>query len=187
MAAWTLPTMILPSSEFVTTALDRRSRKHFFNIIPGMILSGGRWTVSSWFRAGNARKDRQDHCHFLQLLGRCSKGVATQLLHLAVRHISVSHVGEFVTFAIDDLPTKRSGKTPELAGRHHKPTPGSSGTEFPLGNRTFRCWNTSVKRNGGDVFLNSSSRVRHQDRRQAETHVQLDASTGRRQPQRRRG
>ena len=36
MAALTLPAMILDWCEFVTTALDRRSRKYFFNIILGM-------------------------------------------------------------------------------------------------------------------------------------------------------
>ena len=39
MAAWTLPAMIMDWCEFVTTALDRRSRKYFFNIILGMIAN----------------------------------------------------------------------------------------------------------------------------------------------------
>jgi hypothetical protein len=59
--------------------------------------------------------------------------VATQLLHLAVRHIPVSHVGEFVKLAIDDSPTKRYGKKVELAGKHHNPTPGPSGAEILFG------------------------------------------------------
>ena len=133
MAAWTLPAMILDWCEFVTTALDRRSRKYFFNIILGMILSCGRRTVSSWLRASDVGKDWQDHYYFLQTLGRNSKRVATQLLHLAVRHIPVSHVGEFVKLAIDDSPTKRYGKKVELAGKHHNPTPGPSGAEFLFG------------------------------------------------------
>jgi len=45
MAAWALSAMILGWCEFVTTALDRRSRKDFFNVILGMILSCGRRTV----------------------------------------------------------------------------------------------------------------------------------------------
>jgi|GEM_PF-2888800 len=110
MAAWTLPAIILDWCEFVTTALDRRSRKYFFSIILGMILSCGRRTVSSWLRAVDVGEDWQDHYYFLQTLGRSSRRVATQLLHLAVRHIPVSHVGEFVKLAIDDSPTKRYGK-----------------------------------------------------------------------------
>ena len=93
MAAWTLPAMILDWCEFVTNALDRRSRKYFFNIILGMILSCGRRTVSCWLRSGDVSEDWQDHYYFLQTLGRSAKRVATQLLHLAVRHIPVSHVG----------------------------------------------------------------------------------------------
>jgi hypothetical protein len=99
MAAWTLPAMILDWCEFVTTALDRRSGKYFFNIILGMILSCGRRTVSCWLRSGDVSEDWQDHYYFLQTLGRSAKRVATQLLHLAVRHIPVSHVGEFVKLA----------------------------------------------------------------------------------------
>ena len=51
--------IILTSCEFVTTALDRRSRKYFFNIILGMILSCGERTDSSWFRASDVGKDWQ--------------------------------------------------------------------------------------------------------------------------------
>jgi hypothetical protein len=119
MAAWTLPAMILDWCEFVTTALDRRSRKYFFNIILGMILSCGRRTVSCWLRSGDVSEDWQDHYYFLQTLGRSAKRVATQLLHLAVRHIPVSHAGEFAKLAIDDSPTKCYGKEVELAGKHH--------------------------------------------------------------------
>ena len=46
MAAWTLPHRIADWCEFLTTALDRRSRKYFVTIILGMLLASGRRTVS---------------------------------------------------------------------------------------------------------------------------------------------
>jgi len=85
MAAWTLPAIILDRCEFVTTALDRRSRKYFFNIILGMILICGRRTVSSWLRASDVGKDWQDHYYFLQTLGRSSKRYGKKV-ELAGKH-----------------------------------------------------------------------------------------------------
>ena len=77
--------------------------------------------------------DWQDHYHFLQTVGRSSRQLATRLLHLAVRQIPFSHVGEFVKLGLDDSPTKRYGPQVELVGIHHNPTPGPSGSEFLYG------------------------------------------------------
>jgi hypothetical protein len=133
MAAWTLPRMIADWCEILSTGLDRRSRKYFVAIILGMLLASGRRTVSCWLRAAGVSDDWQDHYYFLQTLGRSAKSVATKLLHVAVKQIPVSHVGPFVKFAIDDSPTKRYGPKVELAGTHHNPTPGPSGSEFLYG------------------------------------------------------
>ena len=67
-----------------------------------MLLGCGRRTVSCWLRAAGVSDDWQDHYYFLQTLGRKAKHVAKQLLHVAVRQITVSHVGEFIKFALDD-------------------------------------------------------------------------------------
>ena len=133
MAAWTLPNRIADWCEILTTALDRRSRKYFLTIILGMLLASGRRTVSCWLRAAGVTDDWQDHYCFLQTLGRSAKRVATELLHLAVKQIPVSQVGEFIKLALDDSPMKRYGPKVELAGTHHNPTPGSSGSEFLYG------------------------------------------------------
>ncbi|MEI7702504.1 MAG: hypothetical protein WCK86_22110 [Planctomycetia bacterium] len=50
-----------------------------------------------------------------------------------MRQIPVSHVGEFIKLALDDSPTKRYGPKVQLAGMHHNPTPGPSGSEFLYG------------------------------------------------------
>lgn len=133
MAAWTLPNRITDWCEILTTALDRRSRKYFLTIILGMLLGSGRKTVSCWLRAVGVTDDWRDHYYFLQTLGRNAKRVAKELLHLAVKQIPVSQIGEFIKVALDDSPTKRYGPKVELAGTHHNPTPGPSGSEFLYG------------------------------------------------------
>ena len=133
MAAWTLPDRIADWCQILTTALDQRSRKYFLTIILGMLLGSGRRTVSCWLRAVGVTDDWQDHYYFLQTLGRSAKRVATELLHLAVKRIPVSQIGEFIKLAIDDSPTKRYGPKVQLAGTHHNPTPGPSGSEFLYG------------------------------------------------------
>ena len=50
MAAWMLPKRITDWCEFLTTALDRRSRKYFIPLVVGMVLATGRRTVSCWGR-----------------------------------------------------------------------------------------------------------------------------------------
>ena len=112
MAAWTLPNRKADWCEFLTTALDRRSRKYFVTIILGMLLASGRRTVSCWLRAVGVSDDWQDHYYFLQTLGWRAKHVATKLLHLAVKQIPVSHVGPYVKLALFELPeeVKHRGK-----------------------------------------------------------------------------
>ncbi len=133
MAAWTLPKRIAEWCGFLAGALDRRSRKYFTTVILGMVLASGRRTVSSWLRAAGVTDDSQDHYYFLQTVGRNACHLATRLLHLAFRQIPVSHVGEFIKLALDDSPTKRYGPKIELAGIHHNPTPGPSGSELLYG------------------------------------------------------
>lgn len=133
MAAWTLPHRIAEWIDLLSTGLDRRSRKYLPAILLGMVLSGGRRTVSGWLRAAGVSDDWQDHYYFLQTLGRSAGRVAFQLLRLAVQQIPVRHVGPYVRLAIDDSPTKRYGPQVQLAGIHHNPTPGPSGAEFLYG------------------------------------------------------
>jgi hypothetical protein len=133
MAAWTPPQIITDWCEILTSVLDRRSRKYFLPVILGMVLATGRRTVSSWLRASGVGDDWQDHYYFLQTVGRNARPLATKLPHLAVRQIPLSHVDEFLKLGLDDSPTKRYGPKIELAGIHHNPTPGPSGSEFLYG------------------------------------------------------
>ncbi|TWW08300.1 hypothetical protein E3A20_25690 [Planctomyces bekefii] len=63
MAAWTLAAMIAEWCEILTSILDRRSRKNFFTIIPGMLLGCGRRTVSCWLRAAGVSVDSPTKRH----------------------------------------------------------------------------------------------------------------------------
>ena len=133
MAAWTLPQRIAEWTSLLSTGLDRRSR----NYLPVIVVrSSGRKTVSSWLRAVVDSEDWQDHHYLLQTLGRSTGPAATQSMLLAVRQIPVSHVGPHVKRAIDDSPTKRYGPKVELAGIHHNPTPGLSGSEWLYGHES---------------------------------------------------
>jgi len=133
MAAWTMPTTKGEWCEFLTSVLDRRSRKYLFTIIPGMLLGWGRRTASCWLRAAGVSDDWQDHYYFPQTLARKAKHVAKQLLHVAVRQIPVSRVGAFNKHALDDSPTKRYGPKVQLLGMHHNRTPGPAGSDFLYG------------------------------------------------------
>ena len=133
MAVWTLPKRIAEWCEVLSAGLDRRSRKYLVPVILGMLLASGRRTVSSWLRAAGIGDDWQDRYYFLQTLGRSAGRVATELLFLVVRRIPASHVGPYVKLALDDSPTKRYGPKVEMAGIHHNPTPGLSGSEFLYG------------------------------------------------------
>lgn len=50
--------------------------------------------MGSWLPAVRVTDKGQDHYYFLQTLGRSAIRVATELLHLAVKQIPVSQVGE---------------------------------------------------------------------------------------------
>jgi hypothetical protein len=98
-----------------------------------MLLGSGLGMVSCRLCAVGVMDDWRDDYYFLQTPGRNANRVATELLHPAVRQIEVSQTGEFIKLALDDSPTKRYGHKVELAGTHHNPTPGPSGSEFPYG------------------------------------------------------
>ena len=96
----------------------------------GMLLARGRFTVSSWLRAGQISDDYQGYYYFLGSLGRKVDWLAGLLLQSVLR---VVNPGDRILFAIDDTPTKRYGPCVEGAGIHHNPTPGPAGQKFVYG------------------------------------------------------
>jgi phenylpyruvate tautomerase PptA (4-oxalocrotonate tautomerase family) len=96
----------------------------------GMLLAGGRRTVTSWLRAAGVTDDYQDYYYFLTSVPRNSKKIASQLTVLALRILPLP---DRVLVVIDDSPTKRYGPKVEGADVHHNPTPGPAGQPFLYG------------------------------------------------------
>jgi hypothetical protein len=96
----------------------------------GMLLARGRRTVTSWLRGAGISDDYQDYYYFLTSVGCNSKKIASQLVVLVLRRLSLP---ERVLLVIDDSPTKRYGPKVEGADVHHNPTPGPADQPFLYG------------------------------------------------------
>jgi len=96
----------------------------------GILLASGRRTVTTWLRAAGVSDDFQDYYYFLACVGRKSESIATQLVVLLLRVLSLP---ERVLLVIDDSPTKRYGPKVEGADVHHNPTPGPADQPFLYG------------------------------------------------------
>jgi hypothetical protein len=92
-------------------------------ILAGAMLSGGRRTAASWFRAAGVRDDWDRFYECLQAVG---KNVAALMLPLATFIVKRFEPGEGGCWkiAVDDSPTRRFGRHVEAANVHHNPTPG---------------------------------------------------------------
>ncbi len=110
--------------------LHRRNAWRLQRLVVGVILAQGRRTVTSWFRAAGITRGNRSYYYFLAALGLKVQAVGLSLLDLTLRRIPV---GERLSLALDDTPTKRHGPEIEGAGRHHNPTPGPSGSKTLYG------------------------------------------------------
>jgi phenylpyruvate tautomerase PptA (4-oxalocrotonate tautomerase family) len=110
--------------------LHARNRWRLPVLMTGMLLAGGRRTVTSWLRAAGVTDDYQDYYYFLTSAPRNSKKIASQLTVLALRILPLP---DRVLVVIDDSPTKRYGPKVEGADVHHNPTPGPAGQPFLYG------------------------------------------------------
>lgn len=127
---WVCPEQWSEWSNWLAAGLHARNRWRLPVLMTGMLLAGGRRTVTSWLRAAGVTDDYQDYYYFLSSVGRNSKRVATQLAALVLR---VLPLPERVLVVIDDSPTKRYGPKVEGADVHHNPTPGPAGQPFLYG------------------------------------------------------
>ena len=127
---WECPDQFSEWSEWLAAGLHARNRWRLPVLLTGMLLAGGRRTVTTWLRAAGVTDDYQDYYYLLSSVGRNSKRVATQLAVLAIQ---VLPLPERVLLVIDDSPTKRYGPKVEGADVHHNPTPGPAGQPFLYG------------------------------------------------------
>jgi hypothetical protein len=99
-------------------------------LVVGIILAQGRRTVTSWFRAAGITRGYRSYYYALAALGLKARDLGLAVLDLTIRRVPI---GERLTLALDDTPTKRHGPKIEAAGRHHNPTPGPSGSRTLYG------------------------------------------------------
>ena len=127
---WSCPEDWSQWSAWLAAGLHARNRWRLPVLLTGILFASGRRTVTTWLRAAGVSDDYQDYYYFLVGVGRKSESIATQLLALALRTLSLP---ERVLLVIDDSPTKRYGPQVEGADVHHNPTPGPAGQPFLYG------------------------------------------------------
>jgi DDE superfamily endonuclease len=127
---WSCPEDWSQWSEWLSAGLHARNRWRLPVLLTGILFASGRRTVTTWLRAAGVSDDYQDYYYFLAGVGRKSESIATQLLALTLRTLSLP---ERVLLVIDDSPTKRYGPQVEGADVHHNPTPGPAGQPFLYG------------------------------------------------------
>jgi hypothetical protein len=110
--------------------LHGRNAWRLQRLVIGVIFAQGRRTVTSWFRASGITRGYRSYYYFLAALGLKARDLGLAILDLTIRQIPI---GERLTLALDDTPTKRHGPEIEGAGRHHNPTPGPSGSKTLYG------------------------------------------------------
>jgi hypothetical protein len=98
-------------------------------LLYGLLLAGGRRTVTSWFRAAGIGDDYRQGYVTVCAVGRAAQDMAISA-QAAVRPLLDPRR---LLVAIDDSPTARYGPFVEGAGIHHNPTPGPAGEEHLYG------------------------------------------------------
>ena len=127
---WECPEQWSEWSEWLSSGLHARNRWRLPVLLVGMLFAGGRRTVTTWLRAAGVSDDYQAYYYFLTRVGRKTESIATQLVALVLRTLSLP---ERLLLVIDDSPTKRYGPKVEGADVHHNPTPGPADQPFLYG------------------------------------------------------
>jgi hypothetical protein len=129
-ATWQCPGEWSEWSEWLAAGLHARNRWRLPVLLVGILFAHGRRTVTTWLRAAGVSDDYQDYYYFLAALGGKTKSVATQLLLLVLRTLTLP---DRLLLVIDDTPTKRYGPKVEGADIHRNPTPGPADQKYLYG------------------------------------------------------
>lgn len=125
-----LPGLLALWVEQLAAPLHGRNAWRMARLVVGLLLAQGRRTVTSWLRAAGITGGYRSYYYFLDALGHKAQAVGLILLRLSLARLPV---GDRLTFALDDTPTKRHGPKVQGAGRHYNPTPGPAGTRVLYG------------------------------------------------------
>ena len=112
-------------------ALDPRSGRRLAALLLGLILAGGRQTLSRWIRAAGLSNQYRRCYATAAAVGHRTERVATRLLLALIKPL-VADAPRLV-LGLDDTPTQRHGPKVRGAGVHHNPTPGPAGSPFVYG------------------------------------------------------
>ena len=127
---WDCPQQWSEWSDWLAAGLHARNRWRLPVLLIGMLLAGGRRTVTTWLRAAGVSDDFADYYYLLVPVGRKAETIATRLVVLV---LTVLDLPERLLLVIDDSPTKRYGPKVEGADVHHNPTPGPADQPYLYG------------------------------------------------------
>lgn len=127
---WECPDQWSEWSQWLAAGLHARNQWRLPVLLVGILFASGRRTVTTWLRAAGVSENYQDYYYFLVPVGRKSKSIATQLVGLVLRTLSLP---DRLLLVIDDSPTKRFGPMVEGADVHHNPTPGPADQPYLYG------------------------------------------------------
>jgi len=110
--------------------LHARNRWRLPVLLIGILFANGRRTVTSWLHAAGVSDDFCDDYYFLASVGHKTNLIATHLVALILRTLSLP---DRLLLVIDDSPTKRYGPKVEGADIHRNPTPGPADQAYLYG------------------------------------------------------
>jgi hypothetical protein len=127
---WKCPDNWSEWSQWLAAGLHARNRWRLPVLLIGILFANGRRTVTSWLRAAGVSDDFCDYYYFLTSVGHKTNSIATQLVALILRELSLP---DRLLLVIDDSPTKRYGPKVEGADIHRNPTPGPAEQAYLYG------------------------------------------------------
>jgi hypothetical protein len=124
-----LPALLSTCLRGMDGCLHARSRVRVSLLCLGILLAGGRRTVTSWFRAAGITAEFRAAYNTVWACGRRADWMAVPVLRTVE---TIAPAGR-LRLALDDTPTRRWGPEIEGAGLHHNPNPGPAGERFLYG------------------------------------------------------
>jgi hypothetical protein len=121
-----LPSLLSTCMQCMDGCLHPRRSVRVSLLCFGILLAGGRRTVTSWFRAAGITAEFRAAYNTVWACGRRADRMAVPVLRAVETILPPGRL----RLALDDTPTRRWGPEIEGAGLHHNPNPGPAGEPF---------------------------------------------------------